>query len=42
MDFTIPVLCYPDKPCFPSALLPEAEWVVWNELKCDNANGKHI
>ncbi|GAB6989920.1 hypothetical protein [Paenibacillus pini] len=37
MDFTIPGLCYPDMPCYPSALLPETEWAVWNELKCDNA-----
>lgn len=37
MEFTIPGLCYPEKACYPSALLPETEWAVWNELKCDNA-----
>lgn len=37
MEFTIPGLTYPEKPCHPSALLPEAQWAIWNEIKLDNA-----
>jgi len=34
---TIPGLEYPDKPGYPSAAFPEAQWALWNELKYDNA-----
>src|SRR5690606_34427415 len=32
-----PGLVYPDKPGYPSAAFPEAQWALWNELKYDNA-----
>ncbi|MEK4252101.1 hypothetical protein [Paenibacillus sp. FSL W7-1287] len=34
---TIPGLEYPEKPGYPSAAFPEAQWALWNELKYDNA-----
>ncbi|MEK4510804.1 hypothetical protein EJP82_06615 [Paenibacillus anaericanus] len=37
LTLTIPGLVYPEKPYMPSMAIEEAQWALWNELKCDNA-----
>lgn len=37
IPLTIPGLAYPEKPYMPSMAIEEAQWALWNELKCDNA-----
>jgi putative transposase len=37
MNLTIPKLEYPSDGGIPSGVIPELQWVAWNELKYDNA-----
>ncbi|MEB1806015.1 MAG: hypothetical protein LPK26_01730 [Bacillaceae bacterium] len=36
-EFTIPGISYPEEGGFPSGVIPETQWAIWDELFYDNA-----